>query len=90
MKKLKLIFILPILVMVTLSVPFIGFPQDTNDSPDEPDEWRQTTCLLDGSTKCKKTGSGCTTFSGCPGLKEWLKIGPDVIEVVKEIDDAID
>ncbi|WP_026946081.1 hypothetical protein [Algoriphagus marincola] len=81
---------LAVLGLIAFATPIRGVSQDPDDlkKDDEVKEWRQTTCLLDGSTKRKKTGTGCKTFDGCPGLKDWLKIGPDVINIAKEIKDA--
>lgn len=44
-------------------------------------EYKKTTCILDGSTKCKKPGTGCTTEQKCPGLDKWAKTAADVAKV---------
>lgn len=38
------------------------------------DQYKKTTCVLDGSMKCKKPGDNCNTWQSCPGLKDW--VGP--------------
>ena len=89
MKKSRLILILPMMAMIGFFSPKNAFTQESAEEQETP-TWRQTTCLLDGSTKCKKTGTGCSTYAGCPGLKEWIKIGPDVVKTVESIADAVD
>lgn len=56
----------------------VGFSQESAT----PSQFKPTTCALDGSTKCKKPGKGCTAVKGCPGLAAWLKAGADAAKIV--------
>lgn len=33
---------------------------------------KETVCILNGQTKCRKPGDGCSELIRCPGLDKWV------------------
>lgn len=80
--NVKRIFVMAFLSLLLVFGFFtVGFSQESAT----PSQFKPTTCVLDGSTKCKKPGKGCTAVKGCPGLADWLKAGADAAKIVGAI-----
>lgn len=78
--------ILTLLILASiLMLSFNSYSQESSGDSSSADDKRITTCIVDGSKKCKKPGSDCSDVQGCPGLSTWLGLAKEAVETVEKV-----
>ena len=72
-----------------IMLSFNSYSQESSGDSSSGDDKRITTCIVDGSKKCKKPGSDCSDVQGCPGLSTWLGLAKEAVETVEKVKSII-